>query len=97
MDQYTYLGDNIVKELENEPTSGLVGDGDVKVGDRVGHLDVLLPTEYKDVYYEEEEESDGKRESIYVCSSGRHERSIFERVRERWRWRLGKNEWSWGT
>lgn len=37
MHKQTYLGDNIVKELESEPTSRLVGDGDVKIGDGIGH------------------------------------------------------------
>lgn len=43
MHKQTYLGDNIVKELESEPTSRLVGDGDVKIGDGIGHLDVSTP------------------------------------------------------
>lgn len=45
MHKQTYLGDNIVKELESEPTSGLVGDSDVKIGDGIGHLDVSVPVE----------------------------------------------------
>lgn len=45
MHKQTYLGDNIVKELESEPTSGLVGDSDVKIGDSIGHLDVSVPVE----------------------------------------------------
>lgn len=45
MHKQTYLGDNIVKELESEPTSGLVGDSDVKISDSIGHLDVSVPVE----------------------------------------------------
>lgn len=37
-----YFGDNIVKEFESEFISRFVGDGDVKIGDGIGYLDVLI-------------------------------------------------------
>lgn len=69
MHKQTYLGDNIVKELESEPTSGLVGDSDVKIGDGIGHLDVSVPVELLRCLWKGKKAMERENRFIYICFS----------------------------